>query len=280
MALSNLQQRLLTALVVVPILVLLFWLGGLWFLALVLAVIYLGMNEFYRLIQAKGLLPQQEVGIIAALGLGVVAFFGNPSLSALFFTFTILACLAFQLTRRDIASAITGSAATLMGVVYVGWLLSHFILMRNWPEPEPGVDLGFFLVILTIATTFLADTGAYFAGRAWGRRKMLPRISPGKTWEGALGGVVVGSAGLLATKLVFDRWIFPTQFPWYHALILGPLLVVVSICGDLAESMLKRDAGVKDSGAIIPGHGGILDRLDSILFTVPTAYYYLLIFVY
>jgi len=280
MALSNLQQRLLTAAIVVPILVLLFWLGGLWFLALALVVIYIGMDEFYRLIQAKGLLPQRWVGTIAALGLGLIAFFGNPSLSALFFTATILACLAFQLTRLDLASAITGSAATLMGVVYVGWLLSHFVLMRNWPMPEPGVDLGFFLVILTIATTFLADAGAYFAGRSLGKHKLIPRISPGKTWEGAAGGVVVGSAGLLLTKLVFDRWIFPTHFPFYHAFILGPLLVVVSIFGDLAESMLKRDAGVKDSGVIIPGHGGILDRLDSILFTVPTAYYYLLVFVY
>jgi len=280
MALSNLQQRLLTAAIVVPILVLLFWLGGLWFLALVLVVIFLGMSEFYRMIEAKGLLPQRWVGTIAALGLGLIAFFGNPSLAALFFTATILACLAFQLTRLDLASAITGSAATLMGVVYVGWLLSHFILMRNWPMPEPGVDLGFFLVILTIATTFLADAGAYFAGRAWGRHKLIPRISPGKTWEGAAGGVVVGSAGLLLTKLVFDHWIFATHFPFYHAFILGPLLVVVSIFGDLAESMLKRDAGVKDSGVIVPGHGGILDRLDSILFTVPTAYYYLQTFVY
>ena len=280
MALSNLQQRLLTAAVVVPILVLLFWLGGLPFLALVLVVIYLGMSEFYRLIQAKGLSPQRWLGTIAGLGLGLIAFYGNPSLAALVLTAFILACLALQLTRLDLSSAITGSAATLMGVVYVGWLLSHFILMRNWPAPEPGVDLGFFLVILTIATTFLADAGAYFTGRSLGRHKMIPRISPGKTWEGAAGGVVVGSAGLLATKLVFDAWIFPTHFPWFHALILGPLLVVVSICGDLAESMLKRDAGVKDSGTIIPGHGGILDRLDSVLFTVPTAYYYLLIFVY
>jgi phosphatidate cytidylyltransferase len=279
MALSNLQQRLLTAAVAVPLLILLFWAGGLWFLALVLFVILVGMSEFYHLVEAKGLRPQRVIGTVAALGLGLNAFYGNPNYAALILTAAVLACLAFQLFRLDLATAITGSATTIMGVIYVGWLLSHFVLLRNWPDPSGGHDFGFFLVILVIATTFLADAGAYFAGSALGKHKLWPRISPSKTWEGAVGGVVVGSLGLLATKLVFDRWIFPTGFPWYHALILGPLLVVVSIFGDLAESMLKRDAGIKDSGTIVPGHGGILDRLDSILFVVPTAYYYLLVFV-
>ena len=280
MALSNLQQRLLTAAVAVPLLILIFWAGGLWFLALVLFVIFVGMSEFYHLIQAKGLQPQWVIGILAALGLGLNAFYGHPSSAALILTATMLACLAFQLFRLDLTTAITGSATTILGVIYVGWLLSHFVLLRNWRDPVGQHDFGFFLVILVIATTFLADAGAYFTGRSLGRHKLWPRISPSKTWEGAAGGVVVGSLGLLATKLVFDRWIFPTFFPWYHALILGPLLVVVSIFGDLAESMLKRDAGIKDSGTIVPGHGGILDRLDSILFVVPTAYYYLLAFVY
>jgi phosphatidate cytidylyltransferase len=280
MALSNLQQRLLTAAVAIPLLILIFWAGGLWFLALVLFVIFVGMSEFYHLAEAKGLKPQRVIGTIAALGLGLNAFYGNPNFAALILTAAVLVCLAFQLFRLDLSTAVTGAATTLMGVLYVGWLLSHLVLLRNWPEPFGQHDLGFFLVILVIATTFLADAGAYFTGRSLGRHKLWPRISPSKTWEGAVGGVVVGSLGLLATKLVFDRWIFPTHFPWYHALILGPLLVVVSIFGDLAESMLKRDAGIKDSGKIVPGHGGILDRLDSILFVVPTAYYYLLEFVY
>lgn len=280
MALTNLQQRLLTAAVALPLLILIFWAGGLWFLALVLFVILVGMSEFYHLVEAKGLLPQRLIGTLAALGLGLNAFYGSPNYAALILTAAVLACLAFQLFRLDLTTAITGSATTMMGVLYVGWLLSHFVLLRNWTDPSGERDFGFFLVILVIATTFLADAGAYFAGRSLGKHKLWPRISPSKTWEGAVGGVIVGSLGLLATILVFDKWIFPTHFPRYHALILGPLLVVVSIFGDLAESMLKRDAGVKDSGAIVPGHGGILDRLDSILFVVPTAYYYLLAFVY
>jgi len=280
MALSNLQQRLLTAGVAVPLLILIFWAGGRWFLALVLFVILVGMSEFYGLVQAKGLLPQPVLGTIAALGLGLNAYYGNPSYALLILTATVLACLALQITRLDLSTAITGSASTILGVIYVGWLLSHFVLLRNWKMPGSGHDLGFFLVILVIATTFLADAGAYFAGRSLGKHKLIPRISPGKTWEGVAGGIIVGSLGLLAAKLVFDQWIFPTRFPWYHALILGPILVAVSILGDLAESMLKRDAGIKDSGTIVPGHGGILDRLDSVLFTVPTAYYYLFAFVY
>jgi phosphatidate cytidylyltransferase len=277
---SNLSKRLLTAAIVIPVLILLFYLGGLWFFALIEIVIYIGVAEYYRMIETKGLLPQRWVGTIAALGLGLIAFFGTDLYTALFMTVAVLAILSFQLTRLDIQSAITGSAATVTGVVYVGWLLSHAILLRNWPLEPGSPDLGFFFVILVIATTFLADAGAFFAGRYLGRHKLWPRISPGKTWEGAAGGVVVGTLGTVATKLVFDAWIFETGMPVIHCLILGVILCVVSIFGDLTESMLKRDAGIKDSGTIVPGHGGILDRLDSLLFTIPTTYYYLKIFVY
>ncbi len=277
---SNLSKRLLTAAVAIPLLILIFYAGGLWFLALAEFVILVGMAEFYRMAEARGLLPQRWVGTIAALGIGLISFFGSGLYASLFLTASVFAILSFQLTRLDIRMAITGSAATLMGVIYVGWLLSHLILLRNWPVPAGGPDIGFFFIILIIATTFLADAGAFFTGRSLGRHKLWPRISPGKTWEGAVGGVVVGTLGTVASKLVFDAWIFETGMPLIHCLVLGPILCVVSIFGDLAESMLKRDAGIKDSGTIVPGHGGILDRLDSLLFTIPTTYYYLRIFVY
>jgi phosphatidate cytidylyltransferase len=277
---SNLSKRLLTAAVVIPVLVLLFYLGGFWYFALIEVAILIGMGEYYRMIEAKGLLPQRWVGIIAAFGLGLISFFGTGVYTALFLTVAVLAILSFQLTRLDLQSAITGSAATMMGVIYVGWLLSHAILLRNWPMVGGGPDIGFFFIILVIATTFLADAGAFFTGRYLGKNKLWPRISPKKTWEGAVGGVVVGTLGTVASKLVFDAWIFETGMSLIHCLILGAILCVVSIFGDLSESMLKRDAGIKDSGTIIPGHGGILDRLDSLLFTIPTTYYYIKIFVY
>ncbi len=277
---SNLSKRLLTAAVVIPFLVFIFYLGGFWYFVLMETAILIGMGEFYRMIETRGLLPQRLVGTIAALGLGLISLFGNELYTALFLSVAVLAILSFQLTRLDLQSAITGIAATMMGVVYVGWLLSHAILLRNLPVDAGASDIGFFFIILVIATTFLADAGAYFTGRSLGKHKLWPRISPKKTWEGAIGGVVVGTLGTVASKLVFDAWILDTGMPIIHCLILGLILCVVSIFGDLSESMLKRDAGIKDSGTIIPGHGGILDRLDSLLFTIPATYYYLKIFVY
>jgi phosphatidate cytidylyltransferase len=136
---------------------------------------------------------------------------------------------------------------------------------------------------MAIAATFLADAGAYFTGRALGKKKLAPFISPNKTVEGAIGGVAGGTLGVALSILVFNRWIMPdagTGMPLIHSIILGPVLVAASIAGDLFESMMKRDAGIKDSGSIVPGHGGIMDRLDSILFSLPVTYYYLILVVY
>lgn len=280
---SNLAKRLSTAAVVVPVLVYLFYRGGWAFIALIELVIVLGINEYYRMVEQKAIMPKRFLGTLAGLALGLIAVTGRLDLMALALTFLVLVILADQLRSLDRTTVIAGSSATLFGVIYIGWLLSHAILLRFPAHDTARGDLGFFFVVLAIAGTFLADAGAYFTGRSLGKRKLAPRISPGKTWEGAAGGVVGGTVGLMLTKLVFDWWILPEPgcgLPLYHCLALGPLLVVPSIMGDLFESMLKRDAGVKDSGALIPGHGGMMDRLDSILFALPVTYYYLRFVVY
>ncbi len=275
---TNLQKRLLTAGIAIPILVLFFWLGGIWFLALVELVIFLGMGEFYRMVQARQLFSQRVAGTVFALLLGVCAYLGEPIyiLSALVI-FSLL-IFSIQLSYQDLRLALITCASTILGVIYVGLLLSHIILLRNWEGRSGGTDLGLFFIIYVIAITFLSDAGAFFVGRKFGKHQMTPRISPKKSWEGAFGAVLFGVAGAILCKLIFDRWIpsaSTESFKWLHCIVLAPILVVSAILGDLVESLFKRDAGIKDSGTIIPGHGGILDRLDSIVFTVPVAYYYL-----
>jgi phosphatidate cytidylyltransferase len=282
---SNTTVRLLTAAVAVPVLLLLFYLGGAPFVLLIEAVLVLAVNEYGKMAAKRGLAFQPVMATIGVLTLGVVAATSRLDLLALSLTVAALVILVNQLRRSDLSTALSGSATTIFALVYLGWLLAHAVLLRFPPArlQTPGLDLGLFFIVLAIAGVFLADAGAYFVGRAWGKTKIYPLISPGKSWEGALGGAVAGILGLALVKLVFDRWIFPdpgTRMPLYHCLILGPILVPASIAGDFFESMLKRDAGVKDSGTVVPGHGGIMDRLDSILFALPVVYYYLRLVVY
>jgi len=280
---SNLTVRLITAVVVIPVLLYLFYIGGLPFIILIEFVIAIGMSEYYNMVQNKALSPDRFAGVLAALALGAVAATGRLDYMAAALTVLVLLILANRLWSLDLNNAVTGMGVTLFGVIYIGWMLSHAILLRFPGTPPDGIDLGLFFITLAIAATFMADAGAYFTGKSLGKKKLLPLVSPGKTVEGAIGGVVGGTIGVIGTKLVFDWFIFcepGTGMPLVHCLLLGPVLVVASICGDLTESMMKRDAGIKDSGNIVPGHGGIMDRLDSILFAVPLTYYYLRLFVY
>ena len=281
---SNLALRLITAAVLIPILLVIFYYGGVPFIVLIEMAILLGINEYYHMVKERAISPNTFIGTVSALVLGGIAVTGRIDYMALWISVSVVLIILVRLRSLDLSSALTGSGLTLFGVLYVGWLLSHAILLR-FPAfvPKSEMDMGLFFVVLAIAGTFLADAGAYFTGRAIGKNKLSPLISPGKTKEGAIGGIVGGTLGVVATKFVFDLWIFDgpgTGMPFLHCLILGPVLVVASIAGDLFESMIKRDAGIKDSGKIIPGHGGIMDRLDSLLLSIPVVYYYLRFIVY
>ena len=163
----------------------------------------------------------------------------------------------------DLEQALPGSAISVLATLYVGMLGGSLIRIRNdFPE---GAKLIFFLVLVV----WLGDAGAYYFGRKFGRHKLSPRISPKKTVEGGIGGILAS----VITALVLHYTVFPS-FPLFHTVIAAILLSVTGIIGDLAESMWKRSAGVKDSGTLLPGHGGFFDRLDSILFTAPILYAY------
>jgi len=278
---TDTQKRFATAGVVIPILLVFFWLGGLWFFGLAEVVILIGMLEFYRMVEAKGLKAQKILGTVFALLLGILFYLKVDEFLVLFtMVLLILLVLARQLFVKDIPGTLTTTGLTVFGVFYVGFLLSHIILLRNWSGREGRVDLGFFFIVLVIAITFLSDAGGFLIGRKWGKHKMTPGISPKKSWEGAGGSVVFGVAGAILTKMVFDQWILVSKIPFFHCAVLGILLVIAAMIGDVVESLFKRDAGIKDSGTIVPGHGGLLDRLDSIVFTVPVCYYYLKLIAY
>lgn len=280
---SNLTRRVLTAVVGVPALYFVFYLGGIPFLVLILAVIFIGGLEFSRLLQSKGIHSEKGLGLISSLVLAVASYFGYFYLGA-FFTIAMIVTFILQLRKLELSGSLMEAGVTLFEIVYLGWFLSHAVLLRNigyssdvkaYAETIQKLkDAGFFYVFFVVSCIFLNDTGAYFVGRWKGKRKLIPRISPGKTVEGTIGGIIFSIITAEVANLIFKS---PLEYYW--AFIFGFVIGVFGVLGDLVESLIKRGAGAKDSGGILPGHGGILDRFDSLIFTFP-AFYYLLIIYY
>jgi phosphatidate cytidylyltransferase len=290
---SNLAQRLLTASVVIPLVLWLIVLGGVPFLVAIIVITLLGLREFYRLIEDKGAHPLVGFGLAAGAALPIVAYFGNEYHTTLLMTAVLLGVMVAQVGKAEITEALASISGTFFGVFYVSWLLSHAIVLRNFHEVVVQrfgsvaaamipPDAGVFYMMFAVAALVGCDAGAYFAGRKWGRRKLAPQISPGKTVEGALGGVAAGVANGMLFKGIFDLW-WPelsAAVPWTAAILFAFLLALVGIIGDLVESLLKRDAQRKDAGASLPGMGGMLDRIDSSLLGIPVLYYLLLSYTY
>jgi phosphatidate cytidylyltransferase len=289
---SNLALRLVTAGLLIPPVLWLIYQGGLFVLGAVVVITLLAVHEFYELIEQKGAEPLRSYGMAAAAALPVLMYFGYENLATVLLTVALLGMMVVQLTKARISEALASISGTFFGVFYVGWLLSHAVVLRQftqvvasrWPDVAADMhpDVGGFLLFFTIAVVIAGDAGAYFAGRAYGRRKLAPRISPGKTVEGALGAVVTGVAFALAFKAGFDfaapELSRPLSYP--AAAVTGFALAIVGMVGDLIESLLKRDAAVKDTGTLLPGTGGVLDRIDSNLIAIPVMYYVMLAYVF
>ena len=264
------RLRLLTATVGIPILVGSIWLGAPWLTIVVVAAGAVGLWEFYRL------LPPRVAPLPLALGVTwvVVISLGAEASSGLreFLTVSggILAVGAFIATLWFIAfyrgeRPIVGYIYLLLGPLYAGFMLSHALVLRELPG---GEDLGRNWLLFALLVTFAADTGAFGVGRLMGITPMASSISPNKTWEGAAGGLGAAVLAGIAVGAVLDLGV-----PGWQRLVIGATVGVISQMGDLFESKLKRLSDAKDAGSTIPGHGGILDRLDSILFPLPTVYY-------
>ena len=288
---SETLTRFLTAAVLVPAVLWVIIQGGLVYLGVVIAFVVLGQREFYHLIEEKGARPLWSLGLGAGAALPVVAYVGNEYHVTLLMTASLLALMVAQLRKRNITESLASLSGTFFGVVYVGWLLSHIVVLRRFYDaalarfeldaveaaslvPEAGI----FFVIYTLTVVINCDAGAYFAGRAYGRHKLAPQISPGKSVEGAIGGIIWGTLAGLICKAVFDGfWPELSASLGYGALVaFGIVLAIAGIVGDLVESLLKRDAAIKDAGSLLPGMGGVLDRIDAPLLAVPVMHYMLL----
>lgn len=265
---SEAVRRVLAAVVFIPLFYLLVHdLGPDAFFGLVAFSGMLAVGEFYRLHVGQATWPWWGWVGVAATGL-LLSSAQWPSLvpdkAVLLSTVVAALCLPL-LSKKPLRDAFMDGLGLVMGVLYIGLTLSYLLLIRGLPD---GALLIFFVVVVTWA----GDTGAYLAGKSLGRHALAPVISPKKTYEGLAGGCLL--ACILA--LVARGWFLPA-FSLWDCLILGLLLTMAGLIGDLTESAIKRSAGFKDSGSLIPGHGGMLDRLDSLLFTAPAFYYYVTI---
>src|SRR5262245_14213024 len=267
------MARVLSAIVFLPILFAALWLGApIWFSAIAAAGIMLGLYEYYRLASRGG----EVQGLAAAAATLAAFYFGQRELIVAIIAALVVVELLVQFFTRardeDFSESLPVAATRVFGVLYVAVLGGYIIALRVIESPEiprlaPKLLTLFFIVV------FAGDTGAYYTGRAAGRKRLAPRVSPGKTVEGAIGGLLGNVAAALLAHFTF--------FPELKIVYGVPLVLVMGalgITGDLCESMLKRGARAKDAGGLIPGHGGLLDRLDSMLFNAPLLYYFYRIF--
>ncbi|HYJ88049.1 MAG TPA: phosphatidate cytidylyltransferase [Pyrinomonadaceae bacterium] len=271
------MSRILTAVVVLPFLIASILIPVLapLFVVMAAAAMVFGLYEFYVLAKKKGMQPDVVAGYLASAALFTIFYFANrtsmperldlQSIVLVLILLTIGTLVAAMLRGAPFEKMLTSSGATILGVLYVVLLGGHLVAVRMGFPTELSSDLlsFFFLVLMG------SDIGAYYVGRAIGKHKLAPGISPGKTWEGVAGGL----AAALSLSAVAHFWFFP-ELPLKWALPLAAVMTVLGILGDLTESALKRGAGAKDAAKILPGHGGVLDRLDSLLFNAPLLYYF------
>lgn len=261
--------RILSALITAPIIMVCTYYGGIPFLLLVLGLALFAANEFYNLMMKKGFFPAYWVGNLITIFFIVFAYYAlkrnwEPAHSAILTLAAAAALIAGVFLKRE-KDTIIDIAVTILGMIYVGWFFSYLVFIRGLTEHGGYL---FFLMF----TIWAMDISAYLAGRVFGHTPLFPSISPKKTWEGAITGFIVClvAAGIFSWTAELELW---------HALILGSLIGIFGQVSDLIESLIKRDAGAKDSSDIIPGHGGVLDRIDSFILTAPLMYYYIIIFV-
>ena len=243
-----------------------------WFTILVAIWGLVAVFEFYRLVTASGVSPLTYFGLVGALLFILSPHCTYDLLIPLLLTLIVILPLIGLLLRPQKEQAFVSWAWTIAGILYVGWLLSYWVALRGLETPAMP-DAGRNWVFFALFITFASDTSAFFVGRALGKHHLAPHISPRKTWEGAVAGVF----GAILVSLLF---VLPTPLglplSWWQAILLGLVVSVFGQLGDLVESLFKRNMGAKEASKLIPGHGGALDRIDSIVFAGVVVYYYVI----
>jgi phosphatidate cytidylyltransferase len=274
---ANLVRRVGFAVVAIPLALLLVWYGGLPLVLLLMAAAVLATRELFDLAERQQIRPARALGLVSAAAISPIAYAAitSPDARAVVqvvwpyaAAIWLIALLTWALlTRAPTDRPLAAAGVTVLAVAYTGALPAFLLDMRHH---DHGLRswAGAWLVFFPLVATWVCDTAAMFGGRAIGGPKLAPTVSPGKTRSGSLAGVV----GSLAVAPVFGTAVFPrvgVQVPLWQLLVIAAVLGVIGQIGDLAESLFKREAGVKDSSHLIPGHGGVLDRLDSLYFVIP-----------
>jgi phosphatidate cytidylyltransferase len=264
MSLRSLRKRVPTALVLLLLVFLVIQFSPrLVFFLFTQVVILASLFEFYNLFRLKKLFPQKTLGILLALIISTSFYFANFPLELALFLCLLLSGLYYVISFNTLEKLVTfptSVSLTIFGPLYLSFTLNYFYPLRE--------ERGPFYIYFLFAVIFLGDTGAYFFGKLWGRRKMVPMASPRKTWEGSFGGILFAVLGALLARQVLLR-----SVPLWKALVSGVLIHAVAQLSDPLESLFKRGVGVKDSSKVLPGHGGVLDRIDSLILGAPFFYY-------
>ncbi|MDD5634614.1 MAG: phosphatidate cytidylyltransferase [Candidatus Omnitrophica bacterium] len=265
---DNPGRRIITGALLIIFVSLVVYFAPSWLFCLVIAAfVCLGQFEFFKMVENRGIFVYKYFGTVVGTLIPVVIYLGSglpdlKNLEPFLIVVASLFALTLQFARKDKAhDHLISTALTVFSLFYISWFFSFFIKLKFL---ENGSNLVAFLILVTKS----ADMGAYFIGRSFGKSELIPRISPKKTKEGTIGGIVMS----LFVAIVIGP--FLTGFSFMHLFILGLVLATLGQVGDLAESLIKRDCSVKDSGTYLGGIGGILDLIDSLLFTVPIFYFY------
>ena len=254
-------QRVITAVIAIPVVLAFVWLSGWWGFAVAILVVILCVYELHNMMVHEGYHPLIWMSFALSILFPLAAMFPQQRLILLEvgLSAALLITLPLLFMRKKLDGAMVDWSLTLAIPVYLGWPMSVFLLLRGF---SGGINPGFWWVLTVFLGVWGFDSGAFFAGHFFGKHKLAPNISPAKTWEGVAGGLAFS----IAAALLLTTW--RLGVPWYLAILLGILIGIAATLGDLAESFIKRQTHVKDSGQFMPGHGGLLDRIDSLLFAV------------
>lgn len=269
MAIGNLTKRILVSFLAIPVILAVSYFGEIYFFIFAAIIAGVSFYEFCRFVKNKEIYTNFWMGIIFILLLLINEYFHY--LGIYYLLLLLVVVLTLIELFRNMGSAIINIGTTLLGILYIGFFTAALIGIREfYPRIDYLYEQGGFLIIAILATIWICDSAAFFGGLSLGKHKLFPRVSPKKSWEGAIFGFIFAILTMLLAKVIILDFL-----SWVSVIILGMIIGIFGQIGDLIESLFKRDAGVKDSSSLIPGHGGIFDRFDSLLYTAPVILLYL-----